>query len=54
MASQIAISDLRSIADTAGFIAVYPQSTPIRTTEVPPTGCIRIPRKWMTFSLSMH
>ncbi len=28
MASQVAISDLRSIADTAGFIAVYPQALP--------------------------
>ena len=28
MASQVAISDLRAIADTAGFIAVYPQALP--------------------------
>ena len=28
MASQVAISDLRSIADTARFIAVYPQALP--------------------------
>ena len=28
IASQVAISDLRSIADTAGFIAVYPQALP--------------------------